>query len=300
MEHFVQIFIHYLAEIVPALAIGFFISGLVHDLIPEDIVLKYLGSGKLMPILASTLIGTLLPICCWGTLPIAVSFYKKGARLGPVLAFLVATPATSISALLVTYSVMGGLFTVYIFFAVIIMGVTMGLIGNMIKVAPKTPPEKIVCPHCELDPEHVHQHTKKTFRDHAVTVLKYAYIELPKEIGLELFVGLMLAAVVTTFVPIGHFIKTYLSGRAGYVFAVVFGIIMYICSTATVPLVDSLIRQGLGAGAGMTLLLIGLVTSYGTILVLRKEYGAKVLGIFLIWLTVISVVLGIGFQALHK
>jgi uncharacterized protein len=300
MEHFVHIFLHYLAEIIPALAIGFFISGLVHDLIPEDIVLKYLGSGKLMPILASTLIGTLLPICCWGTLPIAVSFYKKGARLGPVLAFLVATPATSISALLVTYSVMGWLFTVYIFFAVIIMGVTMGLIGNMIKVAPRTPPEKISCPHCELNPEHVHQHGKKTFADHAASVLKYAYIELPKEIGLELLVGLILAAGVGTFVPIGHFIKAYLSGWLGYVFSVVFGILTYICSTATVPFVDSLMGQGLSSGAGMTLLLIGPVTSYGTILVLRKEYGAKVLTIFLVWLTVMSVVLGLGFQALHR
>src|SRR3989338_4588966 len=101
MQQFIVIFLHYLQEVLPALAIGFFISGLVHELIPEDKVLKYLGSGGIKPIFYSTLIGTLLPVCCWGSLPIAVSFYKKGARLGPVLAFLVATPATSISALFV-------------------------------------------------------------------------------------------------------------------------------------------------------------------------------------------------------
>ena len=67
-------------------------------------------------------------------------------------------------------------------------------------------------------------------------MLKYAYIELPKEIGLELLIGILLAAVVATFVPIGRIIKVYLGGAFGYVFAVVFGLIMYICSTATVPL----------------------------------------------------------------
>lgn len=298
MEHFIHIFIHYLKEILPALAIGFFISGLVHELIPEDAVLKYLGTGGIKPILASTIIGTLLPVCCWGSLPIAVSFYKKGARLGPVLAFLVATPATSVSALLVSYSVMGLSFTVYIFFAVIIMGVTMGLIGNTIKCEPKKTAGEIDCPHCKLDPAHAHEHKEKTLKEKALSALKYAYIDLPKEIGLELLIGIVLAAAVSTFVPIGKLIKTYLGGWFGYVFAIVFGILMYICSTATVPLVDSLMRQGMASGAGMTLLLIGPVTSYGTLLVLRKEYGIKVLSVFLGVLIVTSLLLGIGFQAI--
>lgn len=295
MGHFIHIFLHYLYEIIPALAIGFFISGLVHELIPEDKVLKYLGSGGVKPILYSTLIGTFLPVCCWGSLPIAVSFYKKGAKLGPILAFLVATPATSVSALLVAYSVLGLNFTVYIFFAVIIMGVTMGLIGDRIKYTRNSPPETISCQHCELDPEHVHLHEKKPIIERAKSVFRYAFITLPKEIGFELLIGILLATVVSTFIPIGRLIRSHLGGWFGYIFAIIFGILTYICSTATVPFVDSLIRQGMNAGAGMTLLLIGPVTSYGTILVLRKEYGPKVLAIFLAYLIVISLLLGLTY-----
>src|SRR3989338_2964547 len=295
MEQFIKIFTHYSIEILPALAIGFFISGLVHEFIPEKIVLKYLGARGIKPILYSTLIGTFLPVCCWGTLPIAVSFYKKGARLGPILSFLIATPATSISALLVAYSVLGLQFTAYIFFAVIVMGVVVGLIGNTIKYTPKGLKEEDICPHCKLDSSHIHTHKKTPFQ-RVISILKYAYIELPKEIGVELFLGLILAALVSTFVPIGRLIRLYLSGWLSYIFSVIFGIIMYICSTATVPLVDSLIKQGMNPGAGMTLLLIGPVTSYATILVLRKEYGVKVLTIFLSALIVISLLLGLGFQ----
>lgn len=295
MENFASIFLHYLKEVIPALAIGFFISGLVHEMIPEDLVLRYLGAKGLRPILYSTLIGTLLPVCCWGSLPIAVSFYKKGARLGPVLAFLVATPATSISALLVAYSVLGLTFTVYIFFAVIAMGIATGLAGNMVKAVPHRH-EKISCPHCEIDPAHEHLHKKKTAREKLVSALKYAYIDLPKEIGLELFVGIILAAVVATFLPIGRLVRAYLGGWFGYVFGIVFGVLMYLCSTASVPLIDSLMKQGMNPGAAMTLLLIGPVTSYGTILVLRKEYGMKVLVLFLASLIISSLLLGIGFQ----
>ncbi len=298
MQQFIGIFIHYLQEVVPALAIGFLISGFVHELIPEDKVLKYLGSGGIKPIFYSTLIGTILPVCCWGSLPIAVSFYKKGARLGPVLAFLVATPATSISALFVAYSVLGLGFTAYIFFAVIAMGLFIGLVGNTIRYVPKAP-GKVDCPHCEIDPEHAHLHRKKSFGEKAISALRYAYIDLPKEIGLELLIGLVLAALVATYIPIGHLIKSYLSGWFGYVFSIIFGILMYICSTASIPLIDSLMKQGMNPGAAMTLLLIGPVTSYGTILVLRKEYGRKVLTIFLASLVVISLLLGLGFQAIR-
>jgi len=300
MEHFLHVFLHYLYEVLPALAIGFLISGFVHEMIPEDMVLRYLGKRGIVPILFSTLIGTLLPVCCWGSLPIAISFYKKGAKLGPVLAFLVATPATSVSALLVAYSVLGPVFAVYIFFAVIIMGITIGLVGNMLNVEPKNLGGEITCSHCKADPEHAHLHVKKTVRAHVLAALKYACVDLPKEIGPELFLGLVLAAVVATFMPIGHIIKLYLGGWFGYVFSVVFGIITYICSTASVPLVDSLIKQGMNSGAGMTLLLIGPVTSYGTILVLAKEYGIKVITVFLLSLTAISLLLGVGFQVLTK
>ncbi len=300
MENFLAVLLHYLKEVIPALVVGFAISGFVHELIPENIVLKYLGNKGIVPILASTIVGALLPVCCWGSLPIAVSFYKKGAKLGPVLAFLVATPATSISAVLVVYSVLGIGFAVYSFLSVIVMGLAIGLIGNGIKYESRRSREHITCPHCDLGPEHEHIHKKKTPAEKTLSALKYAFIDMPKEIGLELFIGLVLAAVVATFLPLGNIIKMYLGGWFGYAFSVVFGVLMYICATASVPLIDSLIRQGMNAGAAMTLLLIGPVTSYGTILVLRKEYGMKVLAIFLISLIILTLGAGVSFQLFYR
>ncbi len=93
----------------------------------------------------------ILPICCVGSLPVAISFHKKGARLGPVLAFLVATPATSVTALIVTYRLLGVSFTVYIFFSVTLMGVIIGSIGNLLKVRQKSKDETAVDPVCGMN-----------------------------------------------------------------------------------------------------------------------------------------------------
>ena len=134
LTEFLVVFKGYLVEVLPFLFIGFLLSGLIHEFIPAKLVERHLGGKGIKPILYSTLAGTILPVCCIGSLPIALSLHQKGARLGPVLAFLVATPATSVTALLVCYGLLGLKFTVFIFFAVILMGLLMGIVGNSLKI----------------------------------------------------------------------------------------------------------------------------------------------------------------------
>jgi YHS domain-containing protein len=87
---------------------------------------------------------------------VVISLRQKGARLGPVLAFLVATPATSIIALLVAYGLLGLKFTAFIFFGAIVMGLVMGLVGNRIESKAKVlvpPARQAVDPVCGMNVE---------------------------------------------------------------------------------------------------------------------------------------------------
>ena len=287
---------HYSAEVVPALAIGFLLSGIAHEFIPQEWVDRNLGNKGFRAILIATFVGALLPICCWGSLPVAVGFYKKGAKLGPVLAFLVATPATSISALLVTYVLLGLKFTIFIFIAVIVMGIIVGVVGNMLQYKEKPRGLSEACPHCH-EAAATCKHKADMFC-RIKAVLKYAYIDMPKELGLETLMGLALAAIVMAYVPLGELIGKYLFGAAGYVFSLVFGLLTYVCSTATVPLADAFIKQGMNVGAAMVFLLVGPITSYGTILVLRKEFGSRILFIYLGLISIISLLFGILYASL--
>ncbi|NQT30342.1 MAG: permease [Candidatus Saganbacteria bacterium] len=294
---FVNNFIHYVIEVLPALILGFFISGLIHEFLPDDFVDRYLAKKNFLSILWATLVGVLLPICCIGNLPVAISFYKRGARLGPVLAFLVATPATSITALLVTYRLLGLKFTIYIFFAAIVVGLIVGLIGNLFPVSDnKNKPD--VCPQCK-EAADGHHHHPDSLVEKMKAVLIYSFWKMPREIGLEIIVGLVLAALVVSMAPLEDIISTYLSGAFGYVFALPFAIIMYICSTATVPLVDALVNSGMNIGAGMLLLLVGPITSFGTLLVVRKEFGNKVLWAYLTVICLAGLILGYGFSLIY-
>ena len=240
----------------------------------------------------ATLIGAISPVCCWGSLPIALSFRKKGATLGPIFSILVATPATSVSALFVTWRFMGIQFTVYMFFAIIIVGFIMGLIGNLLNIELPNRTNGSVghkendCCHCSP------KEGKNLFWKRVKGALKFAFIDMPKEIGLQLIIGILLAALVMSIGPIGLWIKSYLAQGYGYLFAILYGLIVYMCATSSVPLVHALVTQGLNIGAGMCLLLLGPVVSYATILVLKKEFGLKVTIVFVVSITVLCLLTG--------
>ncbi|TEU17444.1 MAG: YHS domain-containing protein [Dehalococcoidia bacterium] len=319
----------YLIDVLPFLAIGFLLSGLIHEFVPSQWVERRLGGSGIKPILYSTLIGTILPICCLGSLPVAVSLRQKGARLGPVLAFLVATPATSITALLVTYGLLGLKFTVFIFFAVIAMGLVMGLVGNKVEGKAKvivSPAQQALdpvcgmsvevgkaakteyggetyyfcCSHCqqafEHSPEEYMREGSRQVAHRIKHVFRYAFVDMVKEIGPELLLALALAALVAAVAPVGEFVGAHFGGGLGYLFSLGFGLIMYICSTASVPLVHAFVSQGMNIGAGMVLLLVGPITSWGTILVLRKEFGGRILASYLAVVCVLSLALGYCFS----
>ncbi len=328
MIHFLIILKDYLIELLPVLALGFFLSGLIHEFIPTAWVERHLGGKGMKPLLYATISGAILPLCCFGTLPVAISFFKKGARLGPVLSFLVATPATSVTALLITYRLLGLNFALFLCFSVILIGLTLGLMGNLFRLSPQPHllhEEDPVCGMCvdrekSLKKEYegrtyyfCSSHCQEIFkkepqkyvgegkhrkgvRERVKSAFKFGFWDLLKEIGPELALGLVLAALIMVVTPVGRLIKEYLSGGFGYLFALPFGLAMYICSTASVPLVHAFLTQGMNIGAGLVLLIVGPVTSFGTILVVRKEFGAKILFLYLFVICALSLLLGYAFS----
>ena len=77
---------------------------------------------------------------------------------------------------------------------------------------------------------------------------------------------------------------------------VVVGLLDSVCSTASVPLADALVRSGMRYGQALCYLLLGPITSYGTILVIRKDFGKKVLVMYLGVISVMSLLAGIVYD----
>jgi hypothetical protein len=297
IQGFLRANLMYWQELWLTLFIGFLLSGVFYKFIPTNIVERHLGEKGLKPILIAATVGTLLPVCCVGSLPIALTLRRKGAALGAVLAFLVATPATSISALIVCWKLLGTGFTIVIFFAIIIMALVMGIIINKMHFV--VPPGAVETeePCCQSQKNNG-KSPDSTVSQKIKEVFSYAFITLPKEIGLEIIIGVALASFITVFEPLRYLIREYLTGLTGYFFILIIGLVTYVCSTASIPMADAFLHSGMSYGQGLCYLLVGPITSYGTILVIKKDFGSRVLVVYLSVICIMSLSYGLIYDAI--
>jgi uncharacterized protein len=88
---------------------AFFIAGVISVFVSQASVLKYFGAKakKWVAYSVASVSGTILAVCSCTILPLFSSIYKRGAGLGPAIAFLYSGPAINILAIILTARILG-------------------------------------------------------------------------------------------------------------------------------------------------------------------------------------------------
>lgn len=96
---------HVLLCLVPAL----FIAGAVSTFVSQASVMRYFGAkaDKLLAYGVASVSGTILAVCSCTVLPLFSGIYKRGAGLGPAIAFLYSGPAINVLAVVMTARILG-------------------------------------------------------------------------------------------------------------------------------------------------------------------------------------------------
>jgi len=117
---------HVLFCLVPA----FFIAGAISNFISQGAVLKYLGAGanRVLAYSVAAVSGTVLAVCSCTVLPLFSGIYRRGAGLGPAVAFLYSGPAINILAIVLTARVLGWQLGAARAFGAVLFSAVIGLI----------------------------------------------------------------------------------------------------------------------------------------------------------------------------
>lgn len=88
---------------------AFFIAGVISIFVSQGAVLKYFGAQakKWVAYTVASVSGTILAVCSCTILPLFSSIHKRGAGLGPAVAFLYSGPAINILAIILTARILG-------------------------------------------------------------------------------------------------------------------------------------------------------------------------------------------------
>ena len=279
MLSFLQSLLNVVCEMAPYLLLGFFIAGVLHVFVPQYFYRRYLSKDNKLSVLWAALLGIPLPLCSCGVIPTAIGLRNEKASKGAIASFLIATPQTGIDSILATFSLMGLGFAIVRPVAALITGVCGGLLVNRLVREDDLPADCSSA--CETE------RGGRLWR-----VLKYAYYDMIRDIGLRLVIGLVVAALIQVVVPDRFFLQFGSQPLLQMLVILIIAIPMYICSTGSIPVAAALMMKGLSPGAALVMLMAGPAVNLASILVVHKSMGRRFTSIYL--LTIVGFAIGFG------
>ena len=261
--------IYMLGEMSPYVLLGFLIAGLMHAFLPQQAMARHLAGTGLKPVTKAALFGIPLPLCSCGVLPTAISMRRQGASKAASTSFLIATPQTGVDSIAATWSLLGPAFAVVRPVAALVTSLFGGLaVGHTERK------ETAEADSCNTQCATVAQ-SKRSFGQKCLDALRYGFIDLLGSIGGWLTIGLIIAALITVYVPnefFGIFGNTHILSMIS---VLIIDIPMYVCATGSIPIALSLMMKGLSPGTALVLLMAGPAANFASFTLISREMGRR-------------------------
>ena len=300
--------LHVLTCLVPA----FFIAGAIAIFISQTAVLKYFGPGakKLLSYSIASVSGAILAVCSCTVLPLFGGIYKRGAGLGPAIAFLYSAPAINILAIVYSARLLGYDLGVGRAIGAILFSIIIGLIMAAIYRRDKSQKDAAAFDILTADTE------SKSPQQQLVFFIILVGILISAASGQWIVIGILLAALSIILwrwfatdelkqwmIETGRFVRMIIPWLLVGVFAagilraaipesIVAGVvggnslqanfiasflgsIMYFATLTEVPIVRAFLDLGMGKGPALALLLAGPALSLPNMLVIRSIMGTR-------------------------
>ncbi len=121
-------------HVVLCLLPAFLIAGVIAVFISQGAVLKYFGANakKWIAYTVASVSGTILAVCSCTILPLFTSIHKRGAGLGPAIAFLYSGPAINILAIILTAKILGFEMGIARIIGAVVFSIVIGILMSLI------------------------------------------------------------------------------------------------------------------------------------------------------------------------
>jgi len=286
IQNFFISLLNVVCEMAPYLLLGFLIAGVLHVFVPQRFYANYLSQNNKFSVVWAALLGVPLPLCSCGVIPTAIGLRNEKASKGAIASFLIATPQTGIDSILATFSLMGLGFAIIRPTAALITGVCGGLLVN-----------RLVKDEGSCSLEGSSQLSSLNSQLKIWRVLKYAYYDMLRDIGLRLLIGLIVAALIQVAIPDEFFLSFGSQPLLQMLAILVIAVPMYICSTGSIPVAAALMMKGLSPGAALVMLMAGPAVNMASILVVHKSMGRRFTFVYLMTIVGFAILFGLLLNA---
>ncbi|MCX2981784.1 ATPase [Halieaceae bacterium IMCC14734] len=275
------------------MAIGVVFVGIL-GYIPRDLVMSVLGYAPgFSSLLRATVAGVFLDLCSHGILAVAMKLYERGASLGQVMAFLLASPWNSFSLTLILFGLIGVGWTLLFIALSLVIGLISGAIFDALVARGRLPEN----PHREfLNAEANAGLLWREFRaSWQFSMAGSGRLLLEGVRGSRIVIrwglfGILLASVIRMLVPEAVFATWFGATMTGLGLTILAATIIEVCSEGTTPVAADLMHRGSAPGNSFAFLMAGVATDYTEIMSIRDTTRSWKIALFLPLITLPQII----------
>jgi uncharacterized membrane protein YraQ (UPF0718 family) len=252
---------------------------------------KHKGVGYIL----GSSFGAITPFCSCSSIPVFLGFTSAGIPVGITMSFLITSPLINEVAVLLLLSLLGWKFTLLY----VLVGMSVGILGGVFLDAIKA--ERWLQSFAAKALERGKYTANTTTAQHAQSLSLEERHAFAKEETLEIFgrvwkwviIGVGLGATLHGFVPDGWIQEHLGDGQWWSVpSAVLLGIPLYSNATGVIPVMESLIKQGLPIGTTLAFCMSTVAASFPEFILLKQVMQWRLLAILFILLLVAFTLIG--------
>jgi uncharacterized protein len=253
--------------------------------VPQNLVLSVLGKGGTLSGLArATMAGVLLDLCSHGILMVGMKLYQKGASLGQVMAFLIASPWNSFSLTLIMFALIGFKWTLAFILVSMVIAIISGWVFDRCvakKILPENPQTFTLDENFAFWPEVKRQWAGIHWSWSMVKDIAREGLSGSRMVLRWLLFGVVLAALIRSFVSIEFFQQWFGPSLIGMLFTLIAATVIEVCSEGSTPIAADLMNRALAPGNAFTFMMAGVSTDYTEIMVLKDTTKSWKIALFL-------------------
>ena len=276
------------------IAVGILFVGILGR-VPRELVMAMLGrEAGIGGLFRATLAGVFLDLCSHGILAVGMKLYERGAGIGQVMAFLLASPWNSFSLTLILFGLIGLGWTLLFVLLSLLIGVVTGAVFDRLVTAGRLPDNPWKAELGEARPlaEQWREYRKAlTFSlSGGVDILREGFAGSRVVIRWSLF-GLVLAGLIRAVMPGEAFATWFGATMGGLWLTLLATTVIEVCSEGSTPIAADLMNRAGAPGNSFTFLMAGVATDYTEVMSIRDTTRSWRIALFLPLITVPQVVL---------
>lgn len=284
-------FIYDMTKILVLLMVMVFVISYIRSYFPPEKVKLWLqGKKKGFANVLAALLGVVSPFCSCSTVPLFIGFVEAGIPLGITFTFLISSPIVNEVALVMLFSIFGfKIATLYVVVGIILAVVSGWIIG---KLKMEKHVEEYVY-QVKMGETAVTEQTPKERMQFAIDNT----VDTVKKIWLYLVIGIAIGGFIHGYAP-QDLLVTY-AGEGNLLavpIATLIGVPLYSNAVGALPIIEAMMNKGVAAGTALAFMMSMVALSLPEMILLRKVIKPRLIGVFVVTVSIGIVLIGYGFN----